>query len=143
MAQRPRQTRGMQAGQYSKRYCGIAASPSASAIVLVEDGRTGALLGPLVHRARYSPTGFSWGYDGAGPRDLARSLLAAVLGDEARCQACAGRGGTCGSCTDGLRRDLPDVELVREVIAQLGREWVLDEPQLRAWWNARQGGTSP
>jgi hypothetical protein len=29
----------------------------------------------LEHRAHHSPTGFSWGYGGSGPADLARSIL--------------------------------------------------------------------
>lgn len=35
---------------------------------------------PLRHEARHNPTGFSWGYGGSGPADLARSLLADHLG---------------------------------------------------------------
>ena len=37
---------------------------------------------PLVHRVRHSPTGYSWGYAGSGPADLARSLLWDALGAE-------------------------------------------------------------
>jgi hypothetical protein len=35
---------------------------------------------PLYHYVDRSPTGFAWGYSGAGPSDLARSLLADRLG---------------------------------------------------------------
>jgi hypothetical protein len=35
---------------------------------------------PLYHYVDSSPTGFAWGYGGAGPTDLARSLLADRLG---------------------------------------------------------------
>jgi len=35
---------------------------------------------PLKHIVRHSPTGFSWGYAGSGPADLARSILADYLG---------------------------------------------------------------
>src|SRR5437016_4348213 len=31
---------------------------------------------PLRHRVYHSPDGFSWGYGGSGPADLARSILA-------------------------------------------------------------------
>jgi hypothetical protein len=34
----------------------------------------------LKHEVRHSPDGFSWGYGGSGPADLARSILAAHLG---------------------------------------------------------------
>jgi hypothetical protein len=36
----------------------------------------------------------SWGYGGSGPADLARSLLIAVLGDDAKCRECKGTGYT-------------------------------------------------
>ena len=36
----------------------------------------------LAHRVRHSPTGFSWGYGGSGPADLARSILWEHLGAE-------------------------------------------------------------
>lgn len=48
------------------------------AVVAVNDGS--GLLKPLPHRARHSPDGFEWGYEGSGPADLARSLLADVYG---------------------------------------------------------------
>jgi hypothetical protein len=35
---------------------------------------------PLSHRVRHSPTGFEWGYEGSGPADTARSILAEHLG---------------------------------------------------------------
>src|SRR4051812_6776125 len=35
---------------------------------------------PLRHHVRHSPDGFSWGYGGSGPADLARSILADHLG---------------------------------------------------------------
>jgi len=34
---------------------------------------------PLEHLVRHSPTGFEWGYQGSGPADLARSILADYL----------------------------------------------------------------
>ena len=34
----------------------------------------------------------SWGYNGSGPADLARSLLIHALGDAARCTVCSGTG---------------------------------------------------
>lgn len=35
---------------------------------------------PLVHQVHHSPDGFSWGYEGSGPADLARSILTDHLG---------------------------------------------------------------
>jgi len=51
----------------------------------------GDVLG-LLHNAAAgkSPDGFAWGYGGSGPAALARSILAAALGDAAKCPTCAG-----------------------------------------------------
>ncbi|WP_425455110.1 DUF6166 domain-containing protein [Actinoallomurus bryophytorum] len=40
---------------------------------------------PLPHLVRHSPSGFNWGYDGNGPRDLALSLLTDALNEYAGC----------------------------------------------------------
>ena len=57
--------------------------------VALED-EDGCYLGPLPHVARHSPTGFSWGYNGSGPADLAVSLLVDAVGPAAVCTTCAG-----------------------------------------------------
>jgi hypothetical protein len=66
----------------------------------------GQFLGPLPHlpeatSARHSPTGFSWGYGGSGPADLARSILIHALGEDARCPDCAGTGKVVYRLDDG------------------------------------------
>jgi hypothetical protein len=38
---------------------------------------------PLPHDVRHSPTGFSWGYGGSGPSDLARCILLDAVGSDA------------------------------------------------------------
>lgn len=45
-------------------------------VVVVDDAGTR----PLKHEIRHSPAGFSWGFGGSGPADLARSILADHLG---------------------------------------------------------------
>lgn len=65
-------------------------NPAGGRLVTIEtpDGR---LLGTLRHVVKHSPTGYTWGYAGSGPADLARSLLIAALGDEAAaCPVCRG-----------------------------------------------------
>lgn len=47
---------------------------------------------PEVARPGYSPAGFTWGYEGAGCRSLAWSLLAHALGPAAVCSMCTGTG---------------------------------------------------
>ena len=44
----------------------------------------GAPLDPRFDIRRFSPMGFEWTYEGAGPRQLALALLADHLGDPAR-----------------------------------------------------------
>lgn len=63
---------------------------------------------PLVHHVRHSPDGFSWGYNGSGPSELARCMLIASLGDAAWCAVCGGKGWDkgCPGCSNaGFDRD--------------------------------------
>jgi hypothetical protein len=62
--------------------------PNGQAAVIVEDQPS--LYRPLPHFIRHSPAGMAWGFDGNGPRDLARSLLADTLGNCVFCTACTG-----------------------------------------------------
>ena len=59
------------------------------ALVLLETP-PGEPIGPLPHHVKHSPTGFTWGYQGSGPAELARCILIAVVGAKARCSTCAG-----------------------------------------------------
>lgn len=67
-------------------------TPGTPGDVVVFDGPPGACGTPLRHHVRHSPTGFSWGYGGSGPADLARCLLIDALGDDAMCKVCGGNG---------------------------------------------------
>lgn len=51
---------------------------------------TGETVGLLPHYVKHSPDGFTWGYHGSGPAELARCILIAVLGGNARCPTCDG-----------------------------------------------------
>jgi hypothetical protein len=44
------------------------------------------LLNPRLDLRSHSPDGFSWGYGGSGPAQLALALAADVLGDDDRAQ---------------------------------------------------------
>lgn len=58
--------------------------------VVLEDP-DGRELGTLPYYPLHAaPGGFAWGYGGAGPADLARSILIAVLGEASNCPTCAG-----------------------------------------------------
>lgn len=71
-------------------YHGIGSGPEGRAVA-VEDA-DGNPSGVLRHVVRHSPSGMSWGYQGSGPADTARSLLIAALGEDAKCGSCAGTG---------------------------------------------------
>lgn len=85
-----------------KVYRGHAESTAGAHVVEVWVG--GQLDGVLRHHAKHSPSGFSWGYAGSGPADLARCLLIDHLGDAAVCPTCKGEGRT-------IWRDDPSTEL--------------------------------
>jgi hypothetical protein len=70
-------------------YRGSHDGPAGAGAVTFE-ATDGSASGVLRHVVRHSPTGFSWGYSGSGPADLARSLLIAALGDDALCPGCYG-----------------------------------------------------
>ena len=70
--------------------------PSESRRVIVETA-AGELLGELPHYVCYSPSGYAWGEFTSGAKELGRCILAAVLGEKARCATCAGTGRVSGS----------------------------------------------
>lgn len=84
------------------------------AVVRVESDDSGIKRAPLRHHVKHSPTGFSWGYGGSGPAELARCLLIDALGDRATCTTCRGKGRVAPDETLGNFRpvepgDNPDI----------------------------------
>jgi Family of unknown function (DUF6166) len=59
-------------------------SISGQSLVSVSDGRKSEPLPLRLDLFNHSPTGFSWGYGGSGPAQLALALLADALGDDDR-----------------------------------------------------------
>ena len=133
---------------------------SAGAGVVAVETEQGDQLGLLRHVIWHSPTGLSWGYQGSGPADLARSLLIAALGARARCPVCAGTTQVvddsdlheessyhsaaydseqvhrCTACADGYR-PLPYQDFKREHVATWGNQWRMRRADIQAWLNAR------
>jgi hypothetical protein len=64
-------------------------NPAGGRLVTIETPE-GETLGVLRHVVKHSPTGYTWGYGGSGPADLALSLLVDAVGDESRCPVCKG-----------------------------------------------------
>jgi Family of unknown function (DUF6166) len=69
-----------------KTYIGIPARESGSGqpVVTVCDGQKCQALPLRLDLVNHSPTGFSWGYGGSGPAQLALALLADALSDDDR-----------------------------------------------------------
>lgn len=126
-------------------------------VVAVETA-AGELLGTLRHVERHSPGGFSWGYGGSGPADLARSLLLAALGDAAACLLCRARRQVVLTetgeglpyedgddvnpeliakcvCSDGYR-SVPYQEFKWKFVAGWGAEWKMSRTEILAWLHA-------
>jgi Family of unknown function (DUF6166) len=59
-------------------------SISGQSLVTVCDGQKSEPLPLRLDLSNHSPTGFSWGYGGSGPAQLAVALLADALGDDDR-----------------------------------------------------------
>lgn len=82
----------------------------------------------LVHHVRHSPTGFEWGSAGAGPSDLARSILLDAFGT----RECPTRPERCECESDwvepayGEFRDLVIANLDKDQDWKLQQGWIID-----------------
>lgn len=128
------------------RYAGYANANQAGArLVMIEDD-DGTTIGPLPHIVKHSPDGFSWGYGGSGPADLARSLLIHALDLKSDCPSCGGTGcrytypedrTPCFACDGGFREPRPAMyqDFKAQVIAQLpgDEDWELDRDVVKRW----------
>lgn len=102
-------------------------------VVVEEDG---LVTGPLRHITKHSPDGFSWGYCGSGPAELARCLLIDALDLAPDCDQCDGEGrSTCWWCDGGYVEPVPAMyqSFKFAVIANLPDEWTLPRDEIRAW----------
>jgi len=123
---------------------------------------------PLPHLVRHSPGGFNWGYDGNGPRDLARSLITDALSQRAACHACAGpvphpndrraphnaiepTGAPADACPtpicpkrcDAELQPLPYLRFTEQIIAvhlHIGTAWSLPRSEVLRWLSSQHGG---
>ena len=130
-----RQRRRIKGGP-TRVYRGIRQAPDGGwdeSEVLVCDG-DGEVLHPLRHHRRHSPDGFSWGYGGSGPMELARCILIDHFGLHSRAQ-----------------RNHPSFELpvrvgdfLRDVTSQLDQksDWQLTNVQIERWIQAQQAGAA-
>ena len=86
---------------------------------VVEEGPV-KIVRPLLHQVHHSPSGFEWGYGGSGPADLARSILADLLGR------------------------IPDPAIYQafkwDHVASWSDEWSITEDEIFAWLAAQTKG---
>ena len=118
-----------------RMYRGNAEDASSAHVVSVwEDGR---LVGTLAHHVKHSPDGFSWGYGGSGPADLARCILIDHLGDKAWCPTCRGSGKECLDCWGERTAFRPGLyqAFKFDVVARFPQagQWTLDSDQIDQW----------
>jgi hypothetical protein len=64
-------------------YHGMHNDRTGDCVVIVEDDGVSRRLNPRFDLANHSPTGFSWGFGGSGPAQLALALLADATGNDA------------------------------------------------------------
>jgi hypothetical protein len=102
----------------ARSYRGYGPDRLGAGLVVVEVA--GTVEGPLRHCAWHSPTGMSWGYCGAGPADLARSLLIDALGADARCTVCEGTARVVYDIVDD--REIPSRDANHDVMVCVAGE---------------------
>lgn len=130
--------------------------------VIVLESPDGERIGALEHVVRHSPSGFNWGYVGAGPCDTALSLFIDAMGDASVCPACQGtervvyvtreglsvaepfdadrhtwsKDGWPCTCSGGYRH-LPYGKFVDEFVVRWGDEWIMSRASILSWLAAQ------
>lgn len=74
---------------------------------------------PLEHHVLHSPTGFSWGYYGSGPAELARCILWDFLGREPH---------------PALYQKFKE-----DYIADFAADWILSSEAIESWLDLNSG----
>ncbi|MCV6988662.1 hypothetical protein H7I87_00315 [Mycobacterium timonense] len=102
-------------------------------MVTVWDGNR--FISVLPHVVKHSPSGFSWGYAGSGPAELARCVLIHALELAPDCDECGGHG--CWWCDGGYTEPSPAMyqQFKFDRIAGLPRDegWEITESEVKAW----------
>jgi hypothetical protein len=90
---------------------------------------------PLTHYKRKSPSGFSWGYAGSGPSELARCMLAEFLGltpiAEEAPKRWNARPGDIPEIDGGLYQEFKFAFIAG--LPQNGGSWQLEGEKIAAW----------
>jgi hypothetical protein len=134
----------------SKTYLGRAGEHSVMVVPTAGDPGTLDDRKPyaLRHVVKHSPTGFSWGYDGSGPSDLARCILIDVLGESLLCEQCDGTGqlkgdGRCFAChgetyDPWLQNTYMAFRSTKIALQPMAGDFAMSEETVRAWLQGRR-----
>ncbi len=117
-------------------YHGTQAKTPGPGIITIEQP-DGTPIGVVAHIRKHSHGGYSWGYEGSGPADAARSLMLAALGDDAKCP-CAGKTRCDRQCDNGYTR-IPYQMFKFAVLANAPDEWRIWRSWVIDWINRAQG----
>jgi hypothetical protein len=112
------------------RYHGTQPHRGGAGVITVETV-AGEMLGVVVHAPKHSTGGYSWGYNGSGPADAARSLLIAAIGPAALCECKHNR--ECDASCDLGYKHLPYQMFKEAVLVTAPDEWFLLRSWVRNW----------
>ena len=119
-----------------KIYRGTRTDTGVTVTVTVIDARQQTRVRPLRHIPFHSPAGFSWGYAGSGPADLALAILVDHLRERP-----PQRGWRAGAAfsrwTAGSAAFRHHQHFKRDVAAQWGDVWELTDEEIDVWLSAR------
>lgn len=133
-----------------KTYYGTFIPGVAEHKVVVRDDRSGSTE-PLAHVVKHSPGGFSWGYGGSGPSELARCILLDYLGDAVHCPTCkqtgrvpspeSGRDLWCSTCMGECYLLPPRTyqQFKVDFVAQwpMDKNWAITSREIAEWLNMK------
>lgn len=120
----------------TKQYRGTRTGNDVSVTVTVIDARQQSRTRPLRHIPFHSPAGFSWGYEGSGPADLALAILVDHLHERAP-QGGWRAGAAFSRWTVGSAAFRHHQSFKRAVVAQWDDVWELTDEQIAAWLSTR------
>src|SRR5947207_11574264 len=116
-------TEGMSKTYYGRRLEPDSGTSSEIVVIVQNNGKRR----PLHHWEKHSPNGFSWGYGGSGPADLALAILADAFRERP----------TRSAASAFRKRDLRCLQLYQDFkwqfVARWGDEWEITEREIEQW----------
>lgn len=117
------------------------ADPLDDAEVVYVDGERREALPLRLDVANHSPTGFSWGYNGSGPAQLALAILAHAMGiPEPADPSKAGDGTVASVLLSLVMRFYQDFKADFVARWPTADAWRVERSAVRTWLRLRNGG---